>query len=266
MYSKTTWVDGGAPGISAAKLNNMENGISDAHTFIDGYNATQTNGNAGYWTLLAEVDITAQYQDMNVIIDFIGQNGSSSDLAKGRIYFRAKQQSAMGSNPNCFLQLENNVNFGSDNIKAVITSATSSRTSVQLWIQNTINYQTIVFAPRLTNGNGSITYYNDHGLQSSIPSGTIINCSDNKVYGNGELVHEGTAQVVTSGNSAQTTITFPTAYTNNPNVQLTITGVSNNDLGYINIRVYSVSPTSVTVRVTSYIDQTIQFNWVAVGT
>lgn len=33
-YTKTTWIDGSAPDISAQNLNKMETGIEDAHTDI----------------------------------------------------------------------------------------------------------------------------------------------------------------------------------------------------------------------------------------
>ena len=33
-YTPTTWIEGGAPGMSATNLNHIETGISDAHTDI----------------------------------------------------------------------------------------------------------------------------------------------------------------------------------------------------------------------------------------
>lgn len=44
-YTKTTWVEGSAPGITAARLNNMENGIAEADTRMGG---VKVYGNAAY--------------------------------------------------------------------------------------------------------------------------------------------------------------------------------------------------------------------------
>jgi len=59
-YTKTTWVEGGSPGISAANLNKIETGISDAHTALTGLGGTYVSLTAtGNQTLAGPLQIPA---------------------------------------------------------------------------------------------------------------------------------------------------------------------------------------------------------------
>lgn len=73
------------------------------------------------------------------------------------------------------------------------------------------------------------------------------------------------AVVVTAGTEVQVTVTFPIAFTTIPSVGIGLTVPSLDSTGYINVYVKSANTTSITFGINSYIAQTVNFNWIAVG-
>lgn len=160
-YINTTQVNVNAPVVSSfeSQWKTTQN---------SGYATTGATGSTGgYWTMIGQVSFTAQYQDAAAVIDFMGI-GTTADSASGRIILRVKQQSAMGNNPAMYVKLANGSNFSASMVKAVLATKSSRSTIVQLWVENNIAYQTLVFNPTLSYG---VDYFEKQSLQSAAPGG-----------------------------------------------------------------------------------------------
>lgn len=81
-YTPTTWVPGGPPGISAARLNNIEQGIVDAHTSVDSH-AAATDGVHGATRSL--VPNTIVMRDANSRINVADPSSASHAATKNYV-------------------------------------------------------------------------------------------------------------------------------------------------------------------------------------
>lgn len=76
-YNKTVWKSGGAPGISAGRLNNMEQGIADALTSIDTIQPTVASLQTRVAAL--EASLANDLRDNLFTFDFSSTTGLSID-------------------------------------------------------------------------------------------------------------------------------------------------------------------------------------------
>jgi hypothetical protein len=74
----------------------------------------------------------------------------------------------------------------------------------------------------------------------------------------------GSGAVTTGGTPVTVNITFPVAFSSAPTAFAVPTS-ANNDAGYVNVRVTTVSATGMTVQINSYTAQTVWFSWLAIG-
>lgn len=82
----------------------------------------------------------------------------------------------------------------------------------------------------------------------------------------GKKIQTGSANVtVTAGTAATVAITFPNTFASAPMVFLSVGSFTVNDQGYINLSGLNATATGFTLRVNSYISQTVAVNWIVIG-
>jgi len=126
------------------------------------YKTSNTGATASQWALIGTVTMTAQYQMASGLISFLSGVSGVTNAQRGLVYFRVKQQAAMGSAPviETFL-MNNNSSFLTTDIMTIVTSNTSSQTVIQLYARINGVYEELYFNPL-------------HELTNPV-SGTIVN-------------------------------------------------------------------------------------------
>lgn len=111
---------------------------------------------ANYWQRIAYVNLTQRYQDCDGTIDFDITDHGNGSTGHGTIYFRVKQQEAMGSKPNGMLEIDGSgYGYGGANSFVLkLTQNTTTQTSVELWFKIPITYCAYSFYPRTNSGKG----------------------------------------------------------------------------------------------------------------
>ena len=97
--------------------------------------------------------------------------GGTTTEPHALVYFRVKQQNAMGEAPHVQVDYIYGRDITPDNIKAVVTQNDASATIVELYLQATESYSTFYYTQL---GEGTVTLHNAQSWQSSLPSGTVI--------------------------------------------------------------------------------------------
>lgn len=83
----------------------------------------------------------------------------------------------------------------------------------------------------------------------------------------GSKKHEGggSGTVVTAGVEIQVVITFPTAFSAEPTGFASFVAASFGSSGYVNVRVFTTTVSSITIGVNAFTSGTVYFNWLAIG-
>lgn len=149
-------------------------GVIDVSKSIQKYLTPNSSSSyTGQYTKIASVTITSQYKDANAIIDITSTGSGNSIQTKGTLYFRIKQQNALGSLPYIDLKIVNSEVISNSNFIAVITTNTSTVTIVELYYKAVQSYDALVFVPIYNN---DFIFYNNQTFTSSLPSGAQIQC------------------------------------------------------------------------------------------
>jgi hypothetical protein len=132
-------------------INTDHTSASDPHTQYvrkTPYVTTNTSSTGGQYALIGTVTITAQFQMAEALISFMGgANGNSSNIQRGLLYFRAKQQNAMASAPYIEMYLMSNNNFSPLDVVAITTSNTGAQTVIQLYVKINSTFEELSFNP-----------------------------------------------------------------------------------------------------------------------
>jgi hypothetical protein len=181
--------------------------LSGKAFYSTGFATTNTGGTyVNQWTKLMVATITSQYADCDVLIDFIGIGSGATVVNRGRLFFRVKQQAALGQAPYVDLRLFDNIVIQANNFKAIIVQNDASATKVELWVQNTTSWDSIIYTPIIYNGNW--TFLENQGYQTSLPAGTQISCNYDDLNV-GRLISNvatGTAPLVVSSTTLVTNL------------------------------------------------------------
>ncbi|NRT90950.1 hypothetical protein [Clostridium beijerinckii] len=149
-------------------------GVIDISKAIQKYMTPNSSSSyTGQYSKIASITITSQYKDANAIIDITSTGSGNSIQTKGTLYFRVKQQNALGSLPYIDLKIVNSEVIGNGNFVAVITINTSTVTTVELYYKAVQSYDALVFVPIYNN---DFIFYNNQAFISSLPSGNQIAC------------------------------------------------------------------------------------------
>ena len=145
-----------------------------SHGLVMTYKTPGTGSSyVNYWSKIASITITGQYDSRDALIWIMGDGGGGTTTEPhALIYFRVKQQNAMGDPPHVQVDYIYGRDITPDNIKAVVTQNDASATVVELYLQATESYSTFYYTQL---GEGTVTLHNAQSWQSSLPSGTVIN-------------------------------------------------------------------------------------------
>ncbi|MDP4146525.1 MAG: tail fiber protein [Bacillota bacterium] len=202
LGSNTVWHtgnDGHNSGLDADTLDTYQ--ATDFYKYRGFLTTNSSISYAGQWTKIASVDIVAQFQDGQALIEFIDCANGSSNTQKGRLYFRVKQQNALGSAPGIDLELTDNDTLTKDCFAAVTTVNTTTQTTVELYIKNLYAYSQIVFNPLITALN--IKFYELQPFIAALPTGTQTLCTYLPI--NHDLKVNGVITASLSGNASTAT-------------------------------------------------------------
>jgi hypothetical protein len=139
------------------------------------FTSTNTaNTYTGQYTKIASVSITSQYKDANAVLIVTNVGSGTTTLAKGTLYFRVKQQNAMGSAPGIDLKISNSELINENNFIAVITENSTSATTVELYYKAALSYDCLNFTQIINTG---FNLYNSQSYLTALPTGTQYPCS-----------------------------------------------------------------------------------------
>lgn len=226
-----------------------------------GYFTQNTAGAyANQWTKIASISLLSQYADSTILLDFINANSSVTDAARGRLYLRVKQQNAMGGVPQTpTMTLYNSGYFATSDFALILTQNDTVATSYDLYVKDTLGYNSIFYTPVMTRGI-SWTFYSNQAFSASLPSNLgVTNASFAPIVGGSGVITVGSGATVglsITGANPQTA-DLQQWRTSTP---LVVAGVSSS--GYLYTGSTSVLNTSATVA--AVIQSSIQTS--AVGT
>ncbi|WP_274654663.1 hypothetical protein [Paenibacillus humicola] len=180
--------------------NNTILGGSQEFSFIGDFNAAVTNGaiitgnvpniydkkvtgmtfftpntggsSAGYWSQIGKVAITQQFQDSMSTISLISGDSSNTNTQRAQVFFRVKQQGAMGSPPVIELYISNQNGMLGTDLAAVVTQNDLTATVVQLYVKINNAFETIYFNPIHSAGSVKAGWTGYNALVQSLPGGT----------------------------------------------------------------------------------------------
>lgn len=171
------------------------------------YTTSNVGPTNNQYALIGTLTFTSQYQMSESLISFMGgQTGNSTNIQRGLLFFRAKQQLAMGSTPFIEMYLMNQNNFAPTDVVAILTSNTSSQTVIQLYVKINSTYEQLYFNPLHEIGSNetggvSFAWANQSSLitsSGSLPSGTQSNAIlQSGVDGNATINATTTSVIVT---------------------------------------------------------------------
>jgi hypothetical protein len=167
------------------------------------YGTPNTKATAGQYALIGTVTLTSQSAQFVSFINFFsGASGGATNTQRGLLFFRVKQQAALGSPPVIEMSLMNQNNFAPTDLVAVITTNTSSQTVVKLYVHMNLSYDQLWFNPIHELNNSywtTIEWANKAALivdKPSLPAGTQFNAIlQSGIYGTATIT-AGTTSVV----------------------------------------------------------------------
>lgn len=138
-----------------------------------GYATTSTGASdAGKWTKLGTCTITVQYQDCGTALVITNNQDGSSTTQHATLYWRVKQQNALGGVPGIELEATDLRTLVKDQFKTVTTTNDGSSTVVELWGRIDASYQVWKMTPIANSGIVSISWHENQGFSVSLPAGT----------------------------------------------------------------------------------------------
>ncbi|AGX44501.1 pyocin knob domain-containing protein [Clostridium saccharobutylicum] len=153
-------------------------GIVDVAQSLKFYSvSTNGGGTAGLFTKIAAISITSQYVDGNAVVEITSAGSGNYTQIKGKLYFRVKQQSSLGTTPGIDLKISDSEVVSENNFIAVITQNTTSITTVELYYKTVQDWDTLIFTPII---NTNIVFYNKQPLITTLPAGSKVNCANLK--------------------------------------------------------------------------------------
>jgi hypothetical protein len=168
------------------------------------YVTANTNATAGQYALLGTVTITSQTAEFISLINITsGASGGATNTQRGLLYFRVKQQNALGGVPVIELALMNQNNFAPTDVVAIVTTNTSTQTVVKLYVHMNLSYDQLWFNPIHELNNSywtTIDWANKATLivdKPSLPVGTQFNATlQSGIYGTATINASTTSVVV----------------------------------------------------------------------
>lgn len=102
----------------------------------------QTGGtNNGNFVKIATVTLTWQYAVTSSYIDVVGGDNGGGTYQSGTIFFRVKQQNALGGAPIVDLDIRNPVSMSAADVVAVLSKNDSTATVVDLYVRINFTYE-----------------------------------------------------------------------------------------------------------------------------
>ena len=138
----------------------------------ESYDTANTGGsNANKWTRFLRTTITNQYADVQVSLDMIGQGTGDSQTRNASLYVRHKQQGSLGSATSVTMDLVNSTFLVNTDIKAVVTTNSSSAVIVDYYVYINTSYTGLKITPITKSGGGTIEYISNTSF-GDLPSGS----------------------------------------------------------------------------------------------
>ncbi len=131
----------------------------------------------GKWAIIARFKADAQYQFNTSVLSIAGGVSGAATSPFALVYFRVKQQEALGSRPNVELVLLIGKHIYTSNFKAITVKNDTTETVVELYMRNDYNYENYNIRLVHERGKPLETFYNpDYIDYSQLPTGTITDC------------------------------------------------------------------------------------------
>jgi len=163
-----------------------------------GFAVTQGAGTQSQWCLLARVTMTAQYQQMFATITLNSPKNYQAEGESAFLYFRVKQEAAMGVPPAVSVTMFGNYGIYKENFKAVVVENSANLSIVELYAKNDLNHQSWFYTVPQQGGTIGITeWLESQSLVANLPAGSQVNCVYMDNYAN--TININGTQVVDDG-------------------------------------------------------------------
>ncbi len=140
---------------------------------LAGYTTANQATSVDYYTKIASIDLTAQYQANAFTANVIGYNeGTTDQFEFAMLSVRVNQAAAMESAPDINVKVCNNQILNSSNFHAVLVTNSASHTIVEIYLKMTKDYQAYTIVPLTSAGTGTTTFYSSQTISATLPAGT----------------------------------------------------------------------------------------------
>ncbi|NIK67945.1 hypothetical protein [Paenibacillus sp. BK720] len=218
-----------------------------------GYKTTDSsNIYQNQWTKIATVTVTSQYSDYASKASIIGLGAGAAITAHCDLFFRVKQQNALGSDP--FVELivsdSSHANgFTGDSFAGIVSTMNATTTVVDLYIRNPLTYNGFFISPyqEQTSGGTTCTWLENQSYITTLPAsvGSTFRSSYNPyLYTENNTLDDG------AGNASFRTVASTVATGTAPFVVASTTVVPNLNADLLDGYQAGVNsaPTTVVVR------------------
>lgn len=147
---------------------------ADAAWSIQHGRNTSTTGTTynGQWTRLMSISITQQFGDIRTMA-MLTSVGDSGYMDRVMIDVKVKQQNVMGQPPAVTTLLSNALFVAPQDVSAVVTENTATKTTVELWMRIQRTYQAFNIV-QIMNTGGNAEWQTYQAFQPSLPTGTVV--------------------------------------------------------------------------------------------
>ncbi|MCL2073501.1 MAG: hypothetical protein FWH18_06260 [Marinilabiliaceae bacterium] len=131
--------------------------------------SSTSTSDANKWTKIADCTITAGWEDLGTVIDFMGTGAGSSHFYYGTIIARFKNSNGSPAPVNFYNLLLLDSNLGAENVKAI-----RNGTNVALYIRIPLGDVTVFFKQTLKGRNGAMTAHSNQPFLTSLPANDLV--------------------------------------------------------------------------------------------
>jgi microcystin-dependent protein len=149
---------------------------------LSGYTANNTAAlYSNQWTKIATFTTTAQYGGATALIDFINEGSGVTSGARGTLYVRIKQQSALGSaplTPVLVLYNADSAYLRNSDFSTVVTQNDATATVHELYMRDPNSYNVNSFNPIMLKASSTtVTFLSNQTFSATLPAGTTTTAS-----------------------------------------------------------------------------------------